>query len=1293
MKNNNLNHCIPIVAHNFLLGLPAQKDLTAHTIYFIKSGEDIQMYVTDANAIPYLIGDGGEGGSPNLQKVLETGSDGSVPTNILLQSISSETSEGGMLSLYPEGFSLGNNAPEGYVGIQYPSGASGSPEGIEILDTKENKGLRYAQDYSAKQIVDDRSIPDVGAVKQLISEEIPNLQQVLDEGSYGLNIQDAILMTSTEAVSLGAINSSGSSQISMSPPDSGINSISTFVTSSPGVSSSINQKDTNIEFLIDNPTGDISLKLDDDSIIVKDEVNSKGITTSEDYSSKQILDDNAYTSTLAVKKLIKNSPTLKKVKYPTDLNFRPFNIYEANEKYIVSKKPKDLVKDKISKMKPYYVNYQSGSNSNSGLTEATPFKTIAVAYAAGARLIYLTGGIHKIDSWSLLNSAYTNTDDLFIIGIGKEPTIICSAPAITPTITLQSGTTYQATDANIRMVVDMKYLNEYGFPLRLTELFSISEVNSTLGSYYYDTVSSVLYFNLTDGRIPDNDILILTRLRNAEYRANAGYHYIENITFMGGGSTTGTHGVVSQQNVNSSLIHLAEKCNFIYGQALNYTSNGGEGTRNLYNKVNWFHNCIAYNNARDGFNYLADQGNRIYSVEVNCHSFENDWRQGANNSNGSSSHGPGNTIRVGSKYYRNSGPNVADVDGNIVLNVGCTLGESTASLITDTIYNTDFAVESNVGLPATKMYIYDCKSLNEELSYSITGIQPSYIYIHPTSINKGGTQIITPSAPQQIIEGEYPTSIEPSYIFPNLSTFVEATGIITQSITSGVIDLAPSSNAVFNALALKANLLSPGFTGVPTAPTAIAGTNTIQLATTAFVQAEKQNLQQVTQKGNTTIDKVGIGTSTIDTNAKIFKIGDGIPTDANNLFALTKTFNVDSGTVPSVGNNGVNIEITGIAQANFSGRASRALKAVGLVDPNGFTLTNNGGAAIGVEGVARINGTNGGSVYMATGGYWRVINQSGNVNLDWAITDYINSPLNNGGGTINGAVGLYVINHNLGGNIPVTIDALIGSPSNTVPSGLTGHWAVYNMSAFPSSQLSALKLGANTVPTEMLDVVGNGKFTGNVSALNATLGTHLATLSQVDSKVVDTIVDGVTTVAPSQNAVFDALALKAPINNASFTGSFTIPTGALSITGGSTNNYVRGDGSIAGTASAVRNTTVSSTTVATTPVAVGTSFDNALILLQNQVNLKLDTSLILTGSATLDFPSTAPGMSSELTIAVTGAAEGDVVALGTPNASTTVSTCFTARVSATNTVTVKLNNYSSVAVNPASGLFKVKIFK
>ena len=44
-------------------------------------------------------------------------------------------------------------------------------------------------------------------------------------------------------------------------------------------------------------------------------------------------------------------------------------------------------------------------------------------------------------------------------------------------------------------------------------------------------------------------------------------------------------------------------------------------------------------------------------------------------------------------------------------------------------------------------------------------------------------------------------------------------------------------NAVANAIASKADINSPGLTGTPTAPTASAGTNTTQLATTAFVTA------------------------------------------------------------------------------------------------------------------------------------------------------------------------------------------------------------------------------------------------------------------------------------------------------------------------------------------------------------------------------------------------------------------------------------------------------------------------
>lgn len=52
----------------------------------------------------------------------------------------------------------------------------------------------------------------------------------------------------------------------------------------------------------------------------------------------------------------------------------------------------------------------------------------------------------------------------------------------------------------------------------------------------------------------------------------------------------------------------------------------------------------------------------------------------------------------------------------------------------------------------------------------------------------------------------------------------------------------PVSTAQQTALDLKANLVSPVMTGVPAAPTATAGTNTTQLATTAFVRTEVTNV-------------------------------------------------------------------------------------------------------------------------------------------------------------------------------------------------------------------------------------------------------------------------------------------------------------------------------------------------------------------------------------------------------------------------------------------------------------------
>lgn len=84
----------------------------------------------------------------------------------------------------------------------------------------------------------------------------------------------------------------------------------------------------------------------------------------------------------------------------------------------------------------------------------------------------------------------------------------------------------------------------------------------------------------------------------------------------------------------------------------------------------------------------------------------------------------------------------------------------------------------------------------------------------------------------------------------------------------------------------------------------------------------------------------------------------------------------------------------------------------------------------------------------------------------------------------------------------------------------------------------------------------------------------------------------------------------------------------------------------------------------------------------------------LTATATLDFPVTNGGTSSDLTITVTGATDGNVVMIGFGNAAQVTDGVFYGWVSAANTVTIRYANNSIVtAYNPASAIFKATVIK
>lgn len=85
---------------------------------------------------------------------------------------------------------------------------------------------------------------------------------------------------------------------------------------------------------------------------------------------------------------------------------------------------------------------------------------------------------------------------------------------------------------------------------------------------------------------------------------------------------------------------------------------------------------------------------------------------------------------------------------------------------------------------------------------------------------------------------------------------------------------------------------------------------------------------------------------------------------------------------------------------------------------------------------------------------------------------------------------------------------------------------------------------------------------------------------------------------------------------------------------------------------------------------------------------------IITATATLDFPSTLAASSSDLTMTLTGAVDGDSVMLGVPNGSVNVNTAYFAWVSAANTITVRFINFDiALASDPASGVFRATIMR
>jgi len=198
--------------------------------------------------------------------------------------------------------------------------------------------------------------------------------------------------------------------------------------------------------------------------------------------------------------------------------------------------------------------------------------------------------------------------------------------------------------------------------------------------------------------------------------------------------------------------------------------------------------------------------------------------------------------------------------------------------------------------------------------------------------------------------------------------------VSSSGLASLITDETGSGLAVFNT--------SPDFSGIPTAPTAVSGTNTNQIATTAFVRTEVSNL-------------VDSAPEVLDT---LNELAAAINDDASFYVTINNDISSVSGSIPFVINSGDNRLITsdgtnrGInAEANLTFDGS-LLNVNGNLIANTGTLdilqfnTNNGAVSTqgqmgwnDTEGTVDIALTNSVVAHIAEHQFFRVRNETGDV--------------------------------------------------------------------------------------------------------------------------------------------------------------------------------------------------------------------------------------------------------------------------------------------------------------------------
>jgi hypothetical protein len=391
------------------------------------------------------------------------------------------------------------------------------------------------------------------------------------------------------------------------------------------------------------------------------------------------------------------------------------------------------------------------------------------------------------------------------------------------------------------------------------------------------------------------------------------------------------------------------------------------------------------------------------------------------------------------------------------------------------------------------------------------------------------------------------------------------------ALTKGKIQLAgdlggTAASPTVPGLTLKADLASPTFTGVPAAPTASPGTNTTQVATTAFVTAAVTG-------GTTGI--TGIAGETLAINDLVYiSLGTGNDSGrtAGRIYKLDALFDERINFVGFITTGGIAGAVVTAKNSNtlsgFAGLTSGQLLWLDTSTPGTYTQTEpltldawiiRVGVAISTSEVLPLPDQAATAYYnQQTQFSFTIANNQvaasdvtdlifdgtvdNSFSLDYSIARSSSLTSLAQAGRLRGIYNATTISWILsddftGDNAGVTFSITAAGQIKYTSTNITGTGYVGTLSY--EVGLAAKANASHTHP--LSEITQSGATLGQVPEWDG-LNWVPADPSGGGAAVIDSIADADTINAPSRNAVFDALALKAPLASPALTGSPTAPT-------------------------------------------------------------------------------------------------------------------------------------------------------